>query len=653
MLKVFRDNLKYLSWILWAVIALFVLFVFVDFGGGLKQSNATGGNNAAKVGGRTVTMADFEQQYRQLEQMYGQLYGGQMTPELAKQLQLPMQALNRAVNEQVLLDEAERLGLRVSDAELRAKILEQPVFVDDKGRFIGEDKYAQLLSANKYTVASFETEMRNQILREKLNDVLRNGIFIPDDEVEKAYREQVEKAKIRYIQLPRAQTPGPEPTPAEVSAFFEAHKQEYKLPEQREGAYLLVEPERLRDQVKLGDAELQEYYNGHKNEFARPEQVHARHILIKTGEGQKTDAAAQQAIEQIKKRIAGGADFATVARETSDDTGTKQNGGDLGAFGRGQMVKEFEDAAFGAQVGQLVGPVKTPFGFHLLQVTEKLPGGEVPFEQAKEQIRTRLSFTRAGELAETKAKALAAQLAKDKPKSAADLAALAAKNPGVTSAETGKFGAQDPIPGLSRVPPLNAAAFSIKKGEVTDAVQAPRGWAVLWLKEIYEPKVPQLSDVEPRVRQGLQAQKQQEATLQRLKEARTSGKTLDEIAAELGLTVKESPEFGAQGGIPGLGLVPELARTALAMENGQIGGPMADAQGAVLFEVKDRKNWDPIQFNTARAATRETLQQERLGQLLSALVERRRRELGVEFDRRLLDSFGISPEAVDRSQQQG
>lgn len=646
MLKVFRDNIKYLSWILWVVIALFVLFVFVDFGGGIRNRNAGGSaNSAAKVGNRTVTMTDFEHEYRQLEQMYGQLYGGQISPEIAKQLQLPMQALNRAVSEQVLLAEAERLGLAVSDKELQAKILEQPVFVDDQGRFIGEDKYAQLLAANKYTVTSFENDLRRQILREKLNDVLRNGIYISDDEIQKAYRDQVEKAKIRYIQVPRSRFQEVQPTPAEVSAYFAAHKNEYKLPEQREGAYLLVEPDRLRDQVNISDKELQDYYTAHQDEFKRPEQVRARHILIKTGP-QRSDDAAKQQIEQIRKRIAGGADFAKVAGEVSEDPGSKARGGDLDFFGRGQMVKEFEDAAFNAKVGDLAGPVRSPFGYHLIQVTDRRPASVVPFEEAKNQIRARLSFTRAGDLAQTKAKDLAAKLAKDKPKSADALSALARQNPGVTFGESGKFSQQDPIAGLGRVPPLNSAVFALKKGEVTSPVQAPRGWALFYLKDIFEPRVPQLSDVEPRVRQALLVQKQQEQAIQKLKDARAAGKTLDQIATEMGVQAKDSPEFGSQGGIPGLGLNPELARTALALDAGQIGGPVPDAQGAVLFEVKERKRWDPIQFATARAQTRQTLEQEKLGQLLSSLIERRKRELGVEYDRRLLDSFGISPDAI-------
>jgi len=650
MLKVFRENIKYLSWILWVVIALFVLFVFVDFGSGIRNRDAAGGRNmAAKVGSHTVTMVDYQRQYQQMEQMYGQLYGGgQLTPEMAKQLQLPLQALNRAVNEQVLLAEAERLGLHVSDEELRDTILQQPGLVDEQGRFIGEDKYAQRLAAAQYTVASFENEVRNELLRNKLMDALRNGIYIGDDEIEKSYREQVEKVKIRYVQLPRAQFQDVQPAPAEVSTYFEAHKADLKLPEQREGAYLLVEPDRLRDQVKLTDKEMKDYYDQHQDEFKRPEQVQARHILIKVDD-HRSDTQAKQEIEKIRQRLAGGADFAKVAGEVSEDTASKVKGGDLGRFGRGQMVKEFEDAAFSAKVGALAGPVKSPFGYHLIQVLDKQPASVVPFEEAKNQIRARLSFTRAGDLAQQKAKSLATQLARDKPKSTEALAALAKTDPGLTFTETGKIGAQDPLPGLGRSPQLSAAAFALKaKGDVTEALQVPRGWAVFYLKDIHEPRVPVLTDVEPRIRQALLVQKQQEAAVQKLKAERASGKTLDQIATGLNLQVKESQEMGAQGG---MGLSPDVARAALATEVGKMGDPAPDSQGAVLYEVKERKSWDPIQFAAAKEQTRSTLEQEKLGQLLSALIERRKRELGVEFDRNFLERQGISPEATGQAAQ--
>ena len=117
---------------------------------------------------------------------------------------------------------------------------------------------------------------------------------------------------------------------------------------------------------------MKDYYDQHQDEFKRPEQIQARHILIKVDD-KRPDAQAKQEIDKIRQQIAGGADFAKVAGEVSEDTGSKVKGGDLGFFGRGQMVKEFEDAAFNAKVGELAGPVKSPFGYHLIQVLDKQP----------------------------------------------------------------------------------------------------------------------------------------------------------------------------------------------------------------------------------------------------------------------------------------
>ncbi len=652
MLKVFRDNLKYLSWILWVVIGLFVLFVFVDFGGGLGGQSGSPNALAARVGDREVTREDFQREYQYLDRMYRQIYGEQFTPELAEQMRLPLQALEKAVTDQILLAEAERLNIEVTDAEVRDRILEEPVFLNPQGKFVGQAEYERILSQNNYSPATFEKLKRKELLLQKLQDLLRAGIWVSDAEVERAYRGQVEKAKIRYLQLPRtrfaaeAQVP-----PAELQSYFQAHREEYKLPEQREGAYLVVEGEQLRNQVQLTDQQLRQEYDSKQQEFSHPEQVQARHILVKvdakTGEEQ-----ARGKLEEARKRIQAGADFGVVAGEVSEEPGAKQRGGDLGWFGHGQMVQPFDEAAFAAQPGQVVGPVKTQFGLHLIQVTGKRPAGVTPFEEIKDQLRARLAFTTAQDLAQKKAKELAAQLEKNPPKSPEDLAKIAQANPGVSSSATGKFGPQDPITGLGSAAALTSAAFALEKaGKVTQPVQVPRGWAVLWVSAVHEPRVPELADVEPRVQATLAAQRMQERALQRLQQARASGATLDQIAAELGVPVVESPEFGAQGGIPGIGANPDLVEAAMKLQPGQLGGPVADAQGALLFEVKERKAWDPIQFAGAREQTRSTVQNEKLNQVLSSLLAERRREMGVKYDQQLLDSLGITADQLSPSRQ--
>lgn len=642
MLKVFRDNLKNLAWILWVIIALFVLALAADFG----SSVGGGGSHAtaAKVGRDTVSLAEFQREYRQLANLYRQVYGDQLTPEVEKQMQLPRQALDRAINQKILLAEARRMGLGVTDAELRERILKEQVFQDEQGNFIGEERYKQILQSNQLSVSSFEDEVRQELLLKKLMDALSANIYVSNDEIERTYREQVEKAKIRYLQLPRARFVSEvQVQPAELQTYFEAHKQEYRLPEQRDIAYLLAGGPQLASQVTLSDKELQDWYDAHKNEFTQEEQVRARHILVMVND-QRNDEQAKARIAQAKAKLEGGADFAAVAKEFSDDTASKDNGGDLNYFGRNRMVKEFEEAAFGAQPGKVVGPVKSSFGYHLIEVTDKRAGGTQPFETVKEQIRARLSAERAQQLAETKAREIAAQLAKDKPASAEALRAVAEKNPGVTFAETGKVTAQAPIPGIG-IGEFSKSAFSLKKGEVSQAIQVPMGWAVLYVKDVFEPKTPTLAEVQPRVQAAITAQKLQQVTMRRLEDARkqiAQGKTLDQVAAELGLQVRESEEFGGQGGmVPGLGYSPELVKAALASPKGQIGGPVADGQGAVLFQVTDRKGWDPKLFASNREQTRTGLLQQKLSRLQSSLIEQRRRELGVEYDRQFLDQMGI------------
>jgi peptidyl-prolyl cis-trans isomerase D len=652
MLKVFRDNLKYLSWILWVVIALFVLFVFVDFGGGLRGQQGSPTAVAARVGDRTVTREEFQREYRQLDGMYRQIYGEQFTPELAEQMRLPLQALERAVTGQILLAEAERLGLEVTDAEVRESILEEPVFHDAQGKFVGQEEYTRILNANNFTPATFEESKRQDLLRQKLQDLLRAGIWVSDAEVESSYREQVEKAKIRYAQLPRTRfIQAAQVTPAELQSYFQAHQEDYRLPEQREGAYLLVDADQLRGQVQLTDEQLRQEYDAKQQELSHPDQVKARHMLVKI-DAKTSEEQARAKLEAARQRIQAGADFGVVAGEVSEEPGAKERGGDLGWFGQGQMVKEFEEAAFNAQEGQVVGPLKTQFGLHLLQVTGRRSAGVTPFEEIKDQLRNRLSFTRAQEFAQTRAKELAAQLQKTPPKTAEDVAKVAQGKPGVAPAPTGKFGPQDPIIGLGPVPALTAAAFALDKaGKVTEPVQVPRGWAVIWVSAVHEPRIPELKDVEPRVRATLTAQKMQEQAIDRLKQARATGKNLDAIAAELGLQVVESPEFGAQGGIPGIGNNPELVAEAMKLQPGQLGGPVADNVGALLFEVKERKAWDPIAFAGVREQTRNTVQNEKLNQLLASLLAERRRELGVKYDQQLLDSLGITAEQLDPSQK--
>ena len=495
MLKVLRDNLKYLSWVLWLVIAVFILFVFVDFGGSVPGVNPRT-DAAVTVGKHEITYGEFERAYRQTEDTYRQLYGEQFSGETARQLGLPMQVLNGLVADAIMLAEAERMGLMVTDEELRKEILGFPAFQSADGGFVGAEEYDRILRRSGMTSESFESLMRTELLTQKVRTVLSSNVFVADSEVEASYRRRTEQAKIRYLRLPwRALDEEISIDEEELAAHFEANREAFRIPEQRIIDYLLVNRIEIQDTLTVEAAEIQAYYDDNPDEFERQEQVRARHILLQVGD-QRTAADARAQLEDVRRQIEAGADFGALAAELSDDPGSKTRGGDLGLFGRGDMVEPFDRAAFAAEIGDIVGPIETDFGMHLIEVLEKRPGGSIELADAEEGIRSRLLAQKAQTATEERARQLAESLAADSSVEA--LEALAVEQAGVSFHTTAPFGRDDNIPGIGRATQFTVAAFSIAADEISDPVPVGQGWTVLRLNSIQEPRLPELEEDEVR-----------------------------------------------------------------------------------------------------------------------------------------------------------
>jgi peptidyl-prolyl cis-trans isomerase D len=484
--------------------------------------------------------------------------------------------------------------------------------------------------------------------------VLSDSVYLADTEVERAYRDQVERVEIRYLQLPFARFAGQVTAdPAAVESYFAERREEFRLPEKRRVSYLLLDPLVLEPTVAVGDDEISAYYEQNREQFTQEERVRARHILLRVEDPGATDAvvedpATADAVEarllEIRSRIEAGEDFAALASELSDDPSSKVRGGDLGFFGRGAMVGEFEDAAFGGAVGELVGPIRTNFGFHLIEVLEKQAGGTRNLEEAREEIRSGLVAERAADLAETRARELAALARRDKPADAAAFAALADGELGVELRSLEPFGRDDVVPGIGRATPFSIAAFELEAGESSEAVQVTDGWAVLRVDDVVPPRLPELAEVRREVESAVLTREQRLAAERRLDEARGSlaaGATLEEVAAEMDLEVQESGEFGNDGRITALGSQPELAATALALDVGAIGGPVVVGNNLVLFEVSARQRFDAEKFAAEREQTREGLESQRLQLMLSSLIERRREEMGLRLDPAFVENFQL------------
>ncbi len=645
-LKYFRDNLKSLTGVLWFVIFVMFIFVFYEFGGGGGNQNARGDDVAAVVGDEVITMQDFEAQYRQKENEYRRLFGDQFNRELVQQF-LPKQALDQLIHRKILLLEAANVGLRATDGEVQEMILTSPYFQNENGAFVGREEYIKRVRAYfRSTPDEFELDVRDDALLMKLDSVLAETLYISDEELERTYREEAEKAKVRFVQLPASEFGDVVADPTTVAAYFEANQDDYLLPEQRKANYLLVDTVKLRQQLDdaITEEDILAYYGDHKDEFTSKEQVKARHILIKVT-AERDKAAAEREANEIMRRVQAGEDFAQLARDLSEDEGSAPRGGDLNFFERDQMVKPFEDAAFGAQVGDVVGPVESDFGFHIIEVQDYRQGGLQPIDQVRPRVRAKLMSEQVKDLAEVKAQELAQRIKDDKLTSVEQLQALAESEEVVTFGTTEPFGENDPITGLGRSPDFNAAAFGLGKGAISDPIKVPRGWSILRLEEVIEPRVPELSEVQARVQDAANQEQRVKAAMARLRElgGGAEAQGLDALAVELGLEVQESGEFDRFGRITGLGANREIIDGALAMEEGQMGGPVETAQGAVLYEVVERQRFDATELQAEKESIRARQETKQLNDLKRSLIELRWRDLTPAYGKQVLERFNIQP----------
>jgi peptidyl-prolyl cis-trans isomerase D len=640
MLTTLRQNFHNLKWILWAVIAVFVLFVFVDWGMG---SAGRGGEAAwaARVGSTTISVAEFQREYRDAEDRYRQIYGKNFSPELLKMMNLPDQVLNGLIDRRILREEADRLKLQVTDAELTAKILGfkdregRPLFLRD-GVFVGEAMYKRMLASIGQSPEAFEAETRDQILLEKLNRFFSNSVFVGDAEVEEDFAARNVKARVEYVLLPPpAAAPG-SVSDAEAEAWFKANPATYLVGEKRKAKYLLVETAKTRAGVHVSDADIQKEYNANAETYRKGEEVKARHILYKADAG--NDAAAKAKAEAAVRKLKGGADFAALAKAESDDPGSKASGGELPPFGRGQMVKEFEEAAFAAEPKQIVGPLKSPFGWHVIQVEEKTPPRVQPLFEVAPAIRARLQEQRAADEAKRLARELSDRVAKISKPSDDDLRKLATGV--VTFNETEFLGRSDTAAGIGSNPEFSAVLFLLKPGEVSPPVATARGEALVKLVEVRKPGLPPFAEVRARVVADLARKKQEEAAVLTLKQALAKDGSLEAVAKDLKLTVVKPEAFGKSGPIPGLGSERALLDAVFGGSAGEVKGPVGlGDRGAVALRIVEKTTLDRAALDAQKERIRESLRAQKASRLVQALLQQQRAERKIEVNREVLRRF--------------
>jgi peptidyl-prolyl cis-trans isomerase D len=645
-LKWLRDNLRHLKFILWGVVAVFVLLVFVDWGAG-RAGGGGGGSAAVRIGGRTVSESEFLDEMRRLDQRFSQIYGEQWN-QIRGQIDLARQTANFFIDRELQLNEAKRVGLTITREELQEAILQDPSFRDSSGEFVGAETYKRILRAYyRMSPETYEQRLSEDLLIGKLNSLAERNVWVSDAEVEHEFRRQREVSDFDVIQIRY------EPFLSEVEigedetrAAFDATAEEYRRDEERTIRYLLVETSRLRRTLPVDDDELKAYYDQHLDEFLEGEQANARHILIRVAADatELERGEAELRADGVAAMAKSGGDFAAIAAEHSEDPGSKDNGGDLGWFGRGQMVAEFENAVFAAKPGDIIGPITSQFGYHIIKVEGFRPEHQRPFEEVEEQIRFRVLEDRAASEAEERAAVLARRLESDPPDTPEQWQVIADEDEAVVLNQSPPFSAGDAIAGASSGPELADEAFAASVGDIEGPVAVPRGWIVWQLAEIRPQGIPAFEEVRTEVEQKLRRERAVEraaAQARLLAERWRGGDDGSALAAEFGSAVTEARDHRRGQVVGALGVMTDLDTVVFSASEGEVVGPIEAGigGGVVVAKVESLTLADATELARTRDDLRARLMAERAGQLLRSILNERRRDTLVTVDEELLQRF--------------
>jgi peptidyl-prolyl cis-trans isomerase D len=548
----------------------------------------TGADVVAQVGNQTITTSDVQTQLNRISRN-GQIPRG-ILPLYARQ------TLDQLIFERSLELEADRLGMRVTDEE-HADLLRKVVptaFAGDT--FIGMDKYTTEVQARfQMSVPEFESEIKKELLQQKFQQLVTDGITVTDDEVRAEYLRANEKIKLDYVLIkPDDLQAKIEASDAELGPYFEKNKARYVVPERRTVDYATLDFAQLRQRAQVTEDDEKIYYQQHIDAYKLEDRAHVAHILFKTVG--KTDAEVTEIkakAEDVLNKAKHGAKFADLAKQYSEDT-TKDKGGDLDWIVRGQTVPEFEAAAFSLPKGAISDLVKTQYGFHIIQVIDRETARTQTFDEVKAAIQGQMQQQKAEQLGDT----LSAQIADEIRRTGRVPIEELAKKFNLMTGEAKLVEANQPLPELGNAPGLLDSVFRLRVGDLSAPARTDRGYVVFSVKEIQPTHPATLAEVRDRVLADYRHEKALDLAKTRAEELGKrvkSGENFATAAKALGFEVKTSEQVSRTGSLPEAGSMKQFS-AAFKFPVGQAGDPVSLGTNWVVYRVAQHDPIDEADF---------------------------------------------------------
>ena len=579
----------------------------------------------AQVAGQDITTQEVDKQARQMLQQ--QLpRGGEQAAAL-----LPFfasRAAENMINEKAIVAEAQRMGLRATDEDVRDELQhgQYAAAFFPGGKFIGQDEYEARLQQYDLTVPQFEEEVKEDILFTKLRDLVTGGAVVTNAEIHQAFQKQNTKVKFEYAVLKKDDVlNGIHPAEPELKAFYDQNKASYNnsIPEKRKIEYAIFDFSKLQDQVTVSHADLLEYYDEHRDEYRVPEQVNVSHILIKTplpGPDGKVDPqgldAAHKKADDLLQQLKAGGNFADLAKKYSEDTDSAKNGGSLGWIQRGRFPSpDLESAAFSLPKGATSGVINTGYGFDIIHVNDKQDAHMKTLEEVSSEIEPVLKQQKATQMAQSQANALVTQSQNGSLEKAA-----AAK--GLSLITTSFVARNDALPGIGDSRPLMDAIFTEPLNTPND-VQLSSGFAVFQVLQIQPPSTPTFDEIQSRVEQQFKNQRAASLLTQKTQELSDRAKAehdLKKAAKELGATVKTSDFVLPTDQVPDIGAMSGSAAVAFNLKPGEISGPLDNGDSGAVLSLLDRQEPSDQDYAAKKDQIRASLLQNKQGELFEMFL---------------------------------
>ncbi|MBW1960550.1 MAG: SurA N-terminal domain-containing protein [Deltaproteobacteria bacterium] len=620
------------SWMIKSILIL-VALSFVAWGGyRIREQRLI---RIANVNGQPITINEYREAYNNILEQLRLSFGNSLNDEMIKLLRVDKQAMDRLINEKLLLQEARRLNFKVSDQELSDNIRKMAAF-QNAGTFDSR-RYRLVLNSARLSPEDFEAVQKDSMLIQKVRNFITDTVKVSDLEAWEWYKWQNISVNIDLVLFDPEKYKNIETSEEETAAYFNEHKESFKTEPKLKAAYLYFNPADYVSKVQVSQEEVDDYYERNREKFTTPKTVEARHILIKVAQDadESTVERAKKRALDILKQAREGKDFAELAKQYSEGP-TRDQGGYLGVFERDAMVKPFSDKAFSMKPGEISEPVRTPFGWHIIKVEKVNEASAEPEGKAKEKIRKKLI--------EDKSKLFAYDHAESVYETIFDGDDLEkiAEQRDLTFRKTDFFTRKGPVDGIANSNHFVTVAFELSPMQISEVQDLGDGFYIIQVLEKIPSQIPEFSSVKEKVRSELIKEKQRQkakADAASFLEALKNGKSLSEASKEFNLTPMATGFFKRNDSIPNIGYEPAVANAAfmLSEKNALPENAVEGRKGFFVIRFKERKEPSYDAFEKEKASTKQGLLELKKRKAFDSWLAQLRRNSDITIEKGILD----------------